>query len=205
MAIESAGWTAYDKVAVMVALGLLSGYYVPVIQETVAAGMHAVLAPAASLVPFYALMFLLAGTTGLSSAFINVKLRNQERMAELCDRMNEIRERLDAARERDDEDALADLRAEQQDLVGDWLTAMKAQFRPAVWSMLVSLPAFLWLRWVFLAPTAAVAPAALALPVVGPIAWTATIVGPLKVWLAWYVGCSISTGLVARKLIARVA
>ncbi|WP_435179872.1 hypothetical protein [Halorussus sp. AFM4] len=57
----------------------------------------------------------------------------------------------------------------------------------------------------FVAPSAAVAPAALALPVVGQVAWTATLVGPLKVWLAWYVGCSLSTGLVARKVVARLA
>ncbi|WP_135805299.1 DUF106 domain-containing protein [Halorussus marinus] len=204
MATESAGWTARDKLAGVGALVMLSGYFVDPIGTAVGAGMQAALAPAASFVPFSVLVFLLAGTAGLSSALLNAKLRNQERMAELRDRMTEIRDRVENARDRGDDDAVEELRAEQQELMGDWLAQMKTQFRPMVWSMLVSVPAFLYLRWVFLAPSAAVAPAALALPVVGHVAWTATIVGPLQVWLAWYVGCSVSTGIVARKIVARV-
>lgn len=205
MATESGSWSGYDKLAGLVVLALFAGYHVQPIQEVVGTGMHAILAPAASFVPFSILMLLLAGTTGVSSAILNVKLRNQDRLDELRDRMTEIREGLESAHESDDEDAIEDLRAEQQELATDWLTAMKAQFRPAVWSMLVSLPAFLWLRWVFLAPSVAIAPAAFALPLVGHVAWTATVVGPLKVWLAWYVGCSVSTGIVARKVVARAA
>lgn len=204
MPTESRGWTPYDKLAGLAALALASGYVVDPVQAAVGTGMHALLAPAASLVPFSVLVLLLAGTTGLSSALLNLRLRNQERMAELRDRMNELRERLEGARERDDEAELEDLRAEQQELAAEWATAMKSQFRPMVWSMLVTVPAFLWLRWVFLAPSAAVAPAALALPVVGNVAWTATL-GPLQVWLAWYLGCSVSTGVVARKVVARLA
>ncbi|WP_132057387.1 DUF106 domain-containing protein [Halorussus amylolyticus] len=205
MTTESRGWTRYDKLAGLAALALLSGYYVDPIQAAVGTGLHAILAPAAALVPFSVLILLLAGTTGVSSAILNVKLRNQDRMDDLQERMADLRERLDSARERDDEDTIEDLRAEQQDVMMDWMSAMKTQLRPAAWSMLISIPTFLWLRWVFLAPSVAVAPAAFALPLVGHVAWTATVIGPLKVWLVWYVGCSISTGIVARKVAARVA
>ncbi|MFB9805682.1 hypothetical protein ACFFQF_10150 [Haladaptatus pallidirubidus] len=37
-------------------------------------------------------------------------------------------------------------------------------------------------------------------PVIGQIAWTATVVGPLQVWLVWYIGASISSGYVSRKI-----
>ncbi|MFC4449404.1 DUF106 domain-containing protein [Halorussus aquaticus] len=206
MATESSeGWTGYDKLAGLVALTLMAGYYVTPIQRGVAGALHAMLGPATTILPFSVLVLLLAGTTGLSSAVLQTKLRSQRRVERLQERMSDLRERMESARERDDEDAVEDLRDEQMELTTDYLAAMKTQFRPAVWSMLVSVPVFLWLRWVFVAPSAAVAPAALALPVVGQVAWTATLVGPLKVWLAWYVGCSLSTGLLARRAIARLA
>ncbi|UPV73112.1 EMC3/TMCO1 family protein [Halorussus limi] len=202
---SSREWTGYDKLAGLVALALMAGYYVTPIQQTVGGAMHAMLGPATTILPFSVLILLLAGTTGLSSAVLQTKLRNRERMERLQERMSDLRDRLESTRERDDEDAVEELRAEQRDLTGEYLAAMKTQLRPAVWSMLVSVPVFLWLRWVFVAPSVAVAPAAFALPLVGHVAWTATLVGPLKVWLAWYVGCSLSTGLLARKAVARLA
>ncbi len=206
MALESSdGWTGYDKLAGLLALVLMAGYYVTPIQQAVAGAVHAMLGPATTILPFSVLVLLLAGTTGLSSALLQTKLRNRERMERLQERMSDLRDQLESARERDDEEELAELREEQQDLTVEYLAAMKTQLRPAAWSMLVSIPAFLWLRWVFLAPSVAVAPAAFALPLVGHVAWTATVVGPLKVWLAWYVGCSLSTGLLARKAVARLA
>jgi uncharacterized membrane protein (DUF106 family) len=105
--------------------------------------MHAMLGPAATILPFSALMLLLAGTTGLSSAVLSVKLRSQERMDRLQERMAELRERLEAARKYDDEDAIEELQTEQQELTVEYLAAMKTQLCPAVWSMLVSLPVFL--------------------------------------------------------------
>lgn len=205
MTTESSRWTGYDKLAGLVALALMAGYHVTPIQRAVAAAMQAMLGPATTILPFSVLVLLLAGTTGLSSAVLQVKLRNQERIERLQERMSDLRDRLESARENDDEDAIDDIRAEQQDLAGEYLAAMKTQLRPAVWSMLVTLPVFLWLRWVFVAPSAAVAPAAFAIPLVGHVAWTATLVGPLQVWLAWYLGCSITTGLLARKAVARLA
>lgn len=205
MSTESSRWTGYDKLAGLVALALMAGYHVTPIQGAVAAAMQAMLGPATTILPFSVLVLLLAGTTGLSSAVLQAKLRNQERIERLQSRMSDLRDRLESARENDDEDAIDDIRAEQQDLAGEYLAAMKTQLRPAVWSMLVTLPVFLWLRWVFVAPNAAVAPAAFAIPLVGHVAWTATLVGPLQVWLAWYLGCSITSGLLARKAVARLA
>lgn len=197
------GWTAYDKLAGLLALALMTGYYVAPIQRAVGTTMQALLGPAATLLPFSVLMVLLAGTTGLSSAVLNAKLRSQEGMEAVRERMTDLQDRLDAARERDDDETVEELLDEQRAVTLRMLAGMKSQFRPVVWSMLISIPVFLWLRWVFVAPSVAIAPAALALPVVGPIAWTASLVGPVKVWLAWYIGCSLSTGVVARRLVAR--
>ncbi|WP_158057711.1 DUF106 domain-containing protein [Halorussus halophilus] len=198
-------WRPADKLAGVVALLLMTGYYVQPIQQGVGTAMQALLAPAATFLPFSLLILLLAGTTGLSSAVLSVKLRSQQGMEDLQERMNDVQERLSDARERDDEEAIEELQVEQQEMMGDMLGVMKGQLRPMAWSMLVSIPAFLWLRWVFLAPSVAIAPAAFALPIVGQIAWTASLVGPIKVWLAWYIGCSLSTGMVTRKVVARFA
>lgn len=82
---------------------------------------------------------------------------------------------------------------------------VKGSFRPMVWSLLVTAPVFIWLRWVFTSPATAIVPVAFFLPVVGHVAWTATVVGPLKVWLVWYIGASASSGYVGRKIVRRVA
>ena len=65
MTTGARGWTGYDKFAGLVALALLSGYYVEPIQGAVGGGLHTILAPAAALVPFSVLILLLAGTTGV--------------------------------------------------------------------------------------------------------------------------------------------
>ncbi len=73
------------------------------------------------------------------------------------------------------------LRSEQRGLMKHQAEMVKGSFRPMVWSLLVTAPVFIWLRWVFTSPATAIVPVAFFLPVVGHVAWTATVVGPLKV------------------------
>lgn len=198
------GWTGYDRAAGLVAALLAAGYVVQPIQEVVVAAFSAVLVPLSVVLPFSVLMVLLAGTNGIYTAFLQVRLRNQDRIDGLQERMETLQERVESAGGTDDEapDELDDVRHE---LTRTWAALLKQNLRPMVWSMLVTIPAFLWLRWVFVAPAAGFAPAAVFVPLLGQVPWTATVVGPVKLWLAWYFGASISTGFVARRVVGRVA
>lgn len=200
---DEGGWSTADGVAGLLAVVLGTGYVLSPIQHTVATVLSTVLTPLAVVLPFSMLLCLLAGTNGVFTALLQARLRDSERVDRLQERTEELQSRIREAREADDL-SVDDLDDEQLELNRTMLAMLKANFRPLVWSMLVTIPTFLWLRWVFLAPAAGIAPAMVVVPLVGQLSWTATIVGPVKVWFAWYFGASLSSGFVARRLVRRV-
>ncbi|GAA0225306.1 DUF106 domain-containing protein [Haladaptatus pallidirubidus] len=197
---NNGSWSKYDKLAGLLAVGLFAGYFVQPIEAIIVAVVSPLLSPLAVWLPFSLFIVALAGTTGLYTAILQTKLRDNERMERLQAKMKTLQERVQTARNEGDEGELNELRSEQQELMQSQLKMMKESVRPMVWSLLITAPAFIWLRWVFTSPAAAVTPVAFFFPVIGQIAWTATVVGPLQVWLVWYIGASISSGYVSRKI-----
>jgi len=198
-----AGWSTADALATILAVVFATGYVLSPVQTAVAMVWSAVLSPLAVVVPFSVLLLLLAGTNGVFTAVLQAKLRDSDRVEQLQGRIEELQTRLREAREADDL-SVDDLDEERLELNRTMLAMLTANCRPLVWSMLVTVPTFLWLRWVFLAPAAGIAPAMVFVPLVGQLSWTATVVGPIKLWLAWYFGASLSTGFVARRVVRRV-
>jgi uncharacterized membrane protein (DUF106 family) len=199
MVLEN-GWTVYDKVVGAFALVLMTGYFLTPIQSVVVATLDVVLSPLAALVPVSVFLFGLAGATGLYSTTLQLLLQDSDAMERLQERMKALQGKLQSSPD-DDADAIGD---DQRELVQSWMTMLKLQFRPVVWSMLFTIPVFLWIRWAMVNPAAAAIPVALSLPVVGHVALTATLVGPVKVWFVWYLGGSISFSFVSRRVLSRV-
>lgn len=198
--VETRPFSKRDRIAGLVAVGLMTGFLFDPIQSTVAALLSLVFHPLSTVVPFSALLSGVGSGTGLLTTVIAMRVRDDERAKRLKERTGELRERLES----DDSDE-EDLEELQPELARTQWEMLKTSLRPAVWSALVTVPTFLWLRWIFADPATALAPAAVVLPAVGPVALTATLVGPVKVWLAWYLGVSISTRLVARRAIGHLA
>ncbi len=194
-----------DAIATVLAVFLASGYVVPSIGSLIATTVHAVLVPVVAVAPFPVVLLGLAAVAGTYSALLHRRLGDRERLGELQERMSDLQDRLAAAQEADDDEELDAVRAEQEELTREWLSAMGSQLRPMLYALLVSAPLFIWLRWLFAAPVAAVAPTALVVPLFGSVAWTAGIVGPLKVWLLWYLGGTVSANVVVRRVAVRVA
>lgn len=190
-------WTLTDKLVATLALLLATGYAVAPVRELVVGALTGLLGPLSVWLPFSVLVVGLGGLSGVTSAVARRVVRDGERAERARERVEELRDRLADA----DDDELAEAR---ERLRSETLTALAEDLRPAVYSAAVTIPAFLWLRWVFTAPAAALAPATVIVPFVGPMAWTATLVGPVKLWLVWYLGASLSTGAVARRVVARV-
>ncbi len=198
-------WTLTDKLAALVVFVLAAGYAVAPIRVVVVGALTGLLAPLSVWLPFSALVVGLGGLSGVTSALARRLVRDADRAERARDRVEELRERLaDANTTPDADDAGDDLAATRAELRSETLTALAEDLRPAVYSAAVTIPAFLWLRWVFTAPAAALAPATVIVPFVGPVAWTATLVGPVKLWLVWYLGASLSTGAVARRVVGWV-
>lgn len=198
MVLESGGWTMYDTAAGVVALVLLSGYHLAPIQQLVVTMLNVLFSPLGTLVPFTVFFFGLAGVTGLSSTVLRHRLQDTAQLERLQSRLTELQEELSTAEQTDE------IPPEHKEFLHSWKEMLKLQLRPMVWSMLVTVPIFLWLRWAMVSPTAAVIPVALTVPVVGPIVLSATLIGPLKVWIVWYLGGSLTTSVVSRRVLSRV-
>lgn len=202
MVLETS-WTVYDKLAGLLALAFMTGYYLTPVQGVVAVALNLVLSPLAGFLPMSIFLFGLAGATGLYSTTLQLLLSDTERMERLQQRIETLQKRLSSP-SGEDGDGTDDFPDEQGELLSSWMAMLKLQFRPLVWSMLVTVPVFLWLRWAMVNPAAATIPLALSVPVVGHVALTATLVGPVKVWLVWYIGGSVSTSFVSRRVLSRV-
>ena len=204
--IESSSWTKWDKGAAGLTVGLFAGYAWAPARNVVAGAIDVVLGPLTNVVPFYVVVMIIALATGLYSTLLRVALMDTEKMGEYKARMDEIKEKREAAKERGDDEALEEIQQEQMEAMGDQLGMFKEQFRPMVWIMFLTIPAFLWMFWVIGyrgsdAAYPAVAAQELVVPLAGTVTWDTGIVGPIQMWILWYFLCSMAfTQLVQKSL-----
>lgn len=200
---DTGGWSRADKAAGVAALCLLAGYQVGPVGSFVGSTVNLALGPVQAALPFSAVVLGLAVLTAVVSTVLRHRLVGDVSPPD-GDRMRDLAERLDAARERGDDAVVERLEAQRRALVREQLSALKAQFRPLVWTMLVTIPVFLWLSWLVAAPAAAITPVAPVYPVVGRVVWTARLVGPVQAWMVWYFACSLVAGTTLRRTVDRV-
>jgi len=200
----TSGWSTADKLAGVAALGLLASYQVPMARDAVGSTAHLLFGPVEAALPFGATVALLAIATTVVSTTLRRRLMDENPQERLKARMNTVEERLDAARERGDDEAVAELRSRQQELMLEHVGAMKQLIRPMIWAMLVTVPVFLWITWLTVNPAAAITPAAQVLPLAGRVVWTARLVGPLHVWTVWYIAWSVLSNVLGKRLAKRV-
>jgi uncharacterized membrane protein (DUF106 family) len=127
-----------------------------------------------------------------------------EKMSMYQDRMKDIQERRKEAKERDDQEALDAIQDEQMEAMGDQLGMFKEQFRPMVWIMFLTIPAFLWMFWVIgyrgsNAQYPDVAAQEIVVPLAGSVTWDAGLVGPIQMWIVWYFLCSMAFTQIVQK------
>lgn len=196
---DDSGWSISDKLAGVSALGLVVGYRIPVVRNTVGPVIDALLTPLEAIFPLYLVVLILAAGTGFISIVIQSRMTDFELMSERQERMSAISDRLKDAKERGDEDAVERIQDEQMDAMSDQLGMFTQMIRPMVWTMLFTLPVLLWLYWLTLSPASAVTPTAMIFPMIGRVAWTAKIIGPMQAWLLWYMICSVTSRQVIQK------
>ena len=195
-------WSTYDKGAAVVTLGLFAGYSWKPLRDLIGTTMDVPLSPLAELLPFYAVVMILALATGLYSTLLQANLMDMEKMSKYQERMQEIQERRKEAKESGDDEALDEIQEEQMDAMGDQLGMFKEQFRPMVWIMFFTIPVFLWMYWTIGVGANATAQAsldALVLPLVGRVEWTESVLGPIQAWIVWYFVCSMGFTQIIRK------
>jgi uncharacterized membrane protein (DUF106 family) len=194
---ETSNWTTYDKLAAVAALGLM-GFEISGNRTLIGQLMNTVYGPLESVLPFYAIVIVLALFLGAYSTVLQSRLRDTELIGRRQERMNDIQERRKEAKERGDDEALEAIEEEQMEAMGEQLGMMKAQFRPMVWIVLLTIPAYLWMYWMVQGHIPA-GETAVVLPLLGQVTWTDAVAGPLQAWLLWYFLCSIASRQVLQK------
>ncbi|MEF8772946.1 DUF106 domain-containing protein [Halodesulfurarchaeum sp.] len=197
---SESSWGTYDKAAAVGALGMFAGYSVDSVRSVVGNILDVFLGPLDSILPFFAVIMVLAIITGLYSAILQNALMNMEKMGAYQERMQEIQEKQKAAKERGDDEAVERIREEQMSAMGDQLGMFKEQLRPMVWIMVITIPVFLWMYWKIRPPAhLAAGESLMVLPLVGEIELSAGVIGPLQAWILWYILNSIGFSQIIRK------
>ena len=201
---DDGGWTVWDKGAAVGSVLLFLGYSQQPIRNAVGSTIDMLLGPLDQALPFYLVILTLALLTGLYSTLLQANLMDMEKMGEYQDQMKEIQERRKAAKERGDDEALEQIQEEQMEAMGDQLGMFKLQFRPMVWIMLLTVPAFLWMYWKILSGGGEiVGPVTVVMPFIGDLSaqngWTTGVIGPMQAWIIWYFLCSMAFTQVIRK------
>ncbi|WP_435099688.1 DUF106 domain-containing protein [Halarchaeum sp. P4] len=196
---DESSWTTYDKLAGVVSIAMMAGYYYHPIRRVVGGVVDVVLGPLDAVLPFFVVIMVLATFTGFYTSIIQANLMDFEKMSVYQERMQEIQERQKAAKERGDEEALERIQKEQMEAMGDQLGMFKMQFRPMVWIMLLTIPVFLWMYWKLLNGMVTGAEASFVMPLVGDIHLLDRIAGFLPAWIVWYFLCSMGFSQVVRK------
>ena len=199
---EGSSWSTYDKGAAVVTLGLFVGYSWKPLRDVIGTTMDVPLSPLQEVLPFYAVVMILALATGLYSTLLQANLMDMDKMSKYQERMQEIQERRKEAKESGDDEALDQIQEEQMDAMGDQLGMFKEQFRPMVWIMFFTIPVFLWMYWTIGVggnATAQVALDSLVLPLIGKVEWTESVLGPIQAWIIWYFVCSMGFTQIIRK------
>lgn len=197
-------WRARDKVAGVAALVMAAGYQVQAIEEPIVGAVDAVLGPAAATVPFPLLVLGLAVGTATVSTGVRRWLVDSDGRKRLQKRMKRVRTQLRAAKERGDQQAIDRLEDERVDLMRDQFGLLVRTLRPMAWTMLVTIPVFLWVSWLVASPSTALVYATPFVPAIDRITWTARVVGPLQLWMLWYVACQLGSTLLVKRSFDRL-
>ena len=196
---ETTTWTKWDKIAAVSTLGAFVGYAVAPVRNAIAGSIDLVLGPLLNVVPFYAVIMVVALATGLYSTLLRAGLMDMEKMSVYQDRMKDIQERRKQAKEQDDDEALDAIQEEQMEAMGDQLGMFKEQFRPMVWIMLLTIPFFLWMWWRI--RDGPIGQETIVVPVAGEVMWLSGLVGPIQMWIVWYFFCSMGFTQLLRKVL----
>ena len=197
----SVSWTKYDKGAALVTVLFFAAYWYDPFRDQIGESIHLLLAPLEGSMPFFSLVLVLAMLTGLYSALLQANLTDTEVVAAYQEQMQKVQDKRKEAQERGDDEALEQIQEKQLEAMSGMLEMFKAQFRPMVWIMILTIPVFLWLWWFtgqdFMSPSEL----RVVMPLLGETQWDGTLIGPMPTWILWYILCSIGFGQMIRKIL----
>jgi uncharacterized membrane protein (DUF106 family) len=148
--------------------------------------------PVAKSMPIYMVIIVLAAITGIYTSLIQKFTVDTKRLKAIQKRVMNFQKEYMEATKQDNKYKLKQMEAEKAEIQQLQSEMMSMQFKPMFYSMVVTLPIFMWLL------TKTKENASVVVPFSGPI----HIADPVLVfpwWLFWYFLCSIAINQVIRK------
>ena len=161
--------------------------------------------PLAESLPFHVVIFILASATGLYASIIQKYTINWDKMREIQERAREFQKEFREAQKSDDKKALKKIEKKRAQMMHDQGEMSKQQFVPMGYTIIVTIPVWLWVWWYVGIHTgaSAVQPVltTIMLPISGLKEYTAMWMGFMPYWMVWYILCSICISQVIRKVL----
>jgi uncharacterized membrane protein (DUF106 family) len=175
---------------------MMWAYTIPWLREAVGQGMDAVFAPLVTTfnIPFFILIVILSGFTGLYSSIIQKYTIDYDKMTESQERMKEFQAEFREAQLSQDEKKIKKLEAKRDRVMKEQMEMSQENFKPMIYIMVISVPIFFWL-WFRLSQTITT----ITLPYYGVHHLTDPIIWVIPAWILWYMICSITMSQVIRK------
>ena len=190
----------WDKYSIWFTFGfmflMMWAYTVPWLKDGVGQAIDAVFAPLVTTfaIPFYILIVILSGFTGLYSSIIQKYTIDYSKMTESQERMKEFQTEFREAQLSQDEKKIKKLEAKRDRVMKEQMEMSQQQFKPMIYIMVLTIPIFFWLLYRLAQTTSTIT-----LPYYGMHALTDPIIWVIPAWILWYMICSITLSQVIRK------
>jgi uncharacterized membrane protein (DUF106 family) len=189
-------------IALLFTLLVMMSYSVEPIRVGVGSAMDVVLGPLIDVfnVPFFVIILILSGITGLYSSLVQKYTIDYERMQEVQAKMRDFQKEFREAQLAGDEKRVKKLEGKRDRMMQDQLEMSRQQFTPMAYILLISVPIFFWL--LFRLPPADAPPTlatAIVLPYIGVVDLASIAFWIVPAWILWYMICSLTISQVIRK------
>lgn len=177
-----------DKLALAASFGLIVAYTFDSVRGLLGGLLDEVFGIIAMPLPFLAALLVFAVLTAFLSTTIRGVMTDPETQQAANERMAELQQKIGPGVDGADKLSQEERIEYQKQSMAAQMTIIRMQFRPLGWTLLLSLPVFLWLSWkVELATGAAAVAPSVVIPLVGEATWATSLVGPFQVWIFLYV------------------
>lgn len=190
-------WEKYSMLIIMgVMLLMMWAYTVDWLKTGVGLGIDSALAPFIDWfkIPFFILIVILSGFTGLYSSIIQKYTIDYEKMTETQERMKEFQTEYREATLSQDEKKIKKLEAKRERVMKEQLALSQQQFKPMIYILVFTVPIFFWLLYRLAAATSTIT-----FPYYGTLGLNDAAVWIVPAWILWYMICSITLSQVIRK------
>ncbi|WP_292521071.1 DUF106 domain-containing protein [Methanoculleus sp.] len=189
-------------IALVFTMLVMLSYSIEWIRVTVGSAMDVVLGPFIDTfgVPFFVMIMILSGITGLYSSLVQKYTIDYEKMQETQVKMRAFQKEFREAQLSGDEKKIKKLQGKQERMMQDQLEISRQQFTPMAIILVLTVPIFFWL---LLRLPAIDAPATIAsgivMPFLGTVGLSASAFWIVPAWILWYMLCSLAISQVIRK------